>query len=265
MVQLFVYTVIGIGILYLLVCLGYYLFQEKIIFHPQKIAQDYVYQYAVPFEEFFLTTPDGASLNLLHAKADEAKGVVLYFHGNGAHLFELADMTAQFVKMGYDVLLMDYRSYGKSSGKLSEKILHQDARLCYDWLLDHYAPEEISIYGRSIGTGVATHLAAEVAQKRLVLEAPYFSLIDLGKYYTPFLPYRLLVRYPLLSGKYIKKVTAPVSIIHGVKDKTVPFASGKKLAEAAPNLAKLYELPLADHNDLHLFDGFYEALEDIFE
>ncbi|MGB0522766.1 MAG: alpha/beta hydrolase [Flammeovirgaceae bacterium] len=255
---------IGIAIIYLIICIGYYLFQEKIIFHPEKIAQDFNYQYPVPYEEHFLKTDDGVSINVVHAKTENASGVVLYFHGNAAHLYELGYVAGELASFGYDVLLMDYRSYGKSTGKLSEENLHKDARMCYNWLLEQYDPSQIIIYGRSIGTGVATKLASTVPHQKLVLESPYYSVIDLGQYYTPYLPYKLLVRYPLKSGEYIQKVTSPVFIIHGKEDKIVPFASGKKLAEATPNLGKFYELDYAGHNDLGQFDTYHKALADVF-
>jgi len=98
-----------------------------------------------------------------------------------------------------------------------------------------------------------------------VLESPYFSLIDLGKYYTPYLPYPLLVRYPLTSGVHIKKVNYPTFILHGKLDKIVPFASGKKLAEAAPHLVKFYQIEQAAHNDMPEFKAYFEALEEVFD
>ena len=262
--SLFLKILIGIAIIYLLICIGYYLFQEKIIFHPEKIPQNFQYQYPVPFEEHFLKTDDGVSINMVHCKIENPKGVVLYFHGNAAHLYELGFVAEELTSLGYDVLLMDYRSYGKSTGKLNEENLHKDAKMCYDWLLNKYEANQITIFGRSIGTGVATKLASTVTHQKLVLESPYFSVVDLGQYYTPYLPYPLLVRYPLKSGEHIQKVKAPVFIIHGKTDKIVPFASGKKLAEATPNLGKFYELEYAGHNDLVQFDSYHKALADVF-
>lgn len=255
---------IGIACIYLVICLAYYFFQEKIIFHPEKTPQDFQFQYPIPFEEHFLKTPDGASINAVHCKVENARGVVLYFHGNAAHIYELGAMAEHFTTYGYDVFILDYRSYGKSTGKLSEANLHKDAKMCYDWLRTHYEASEIVIYGRSIGSGIATRLASVAPHQKLVLESPYFSLIDLGKYYTPYLPYPLLVRYPLESGKHIKKVESPVFIIHGTTDTIVPFESGEKLAKAAPNLGKFYQLEGVGHNDLVQFDSYYQALDDVF-
>lgn len=257
---------IGIAVLYLLVCIGYYFFQEKIIFHPHQVPKDLKYEYPIPYQELFLNTPDGETLNAVYCPVDQPKGLVIYFHGNAAHLYELGYVAGIFSDLGYDLFMMDYRSYGKSSGQLSEENLHKDAELCYQWIVDNtnYKAEQISIYGRSIGSGVATRLASVTKQARLVLESPYYSVEDLGQYYTPFLPYKWLVRYPLRSGEYIKNVKSPVTILHGKKDTIVPFASGKKLSEAAPTLLEFYQIEEAGHNDMSQFEEFYLALSNTF-
>jgi len=260
----FVKLLVFVVIIYLLICLVYLVFQEKIIFHPQKLDNSYVYQYQVPFQEVNISTVDGAILNgVLCKHSAKAKGVILYFHGNASHVFDLGWLGEKFYNLGYDALIMDYRSYGKSTGKLSQSNLFADAELIYQKLLGDYNSSDIIIYGRSIGSGIAIHLASKVKCQKLILETPYASLVDLAGYYTPYLPYSLLVRYPLESDKYMQQVTVPVYIFHGDSDSIVPYASGQKLADSTPSLAEFVTIKGGEHNNLSEYPSFYENLERI--
>ena len=136
-----------------------YFFQEKLLFLPTKLEQDYKFQFNYPFEELFLKTDEEAVINAIHFKVKKPKGVILYFHGNAGDLSRWGNITEYFVDKDYDVLVMDYRTYGKSTGKLSEDAFYKDAQFCYDYLLKQYSEEDISLYGRSLGTGIASYLA----------------------------------------------------------------------------------------------------------
>ena len=133
--------------LYLMVGSLLYFFQEKMLFLPTVLAQDYEYQFDFPFEELFFDTEENAVINAIHFKLERPKGVVLFFHGNAGDLSRWGTLAEYFVKMQYDVLVMDYRTYGKSIGKLSEKALYHDVQYCYDHLKDRYNEDEITIYG----------------------------------------------------------------------------------------------------------------------
>ncbi len=259
--------VIVLAVLYALVCIAYYKYQEKIIFHPQKIGLDFVYDYPIPFEEFNLPTKNKDTLNAVICQQENPKGVIIYFHGNASHIFDLGWMAKQMYDLGYDILIYDYRSYGKSTGKLTEKTLFSDAKLMYDQLTEkyNYNSKDIIIYGRSIGSGIAVKLASVVEAKMLVLETPYASLLDLGKYYTPYLPYKKLMRFPLDSEKHIKKAKMPTYIFHGTADKIVPYASGKQLAEASPNLVEFISIEGANHNDFYDYPLYGEKIRAIFD
>ncbi|NOY48554.1 MAG: alpha/beta hydrolase, partial [Chlorobi bacterium] len=119
-------------IFYVMITTSLYFFQEKILFRPTVLTQDYKYNFSYPFEELFLKTEDDAVINALHFKARNSKGVILYFHGNAGDLSRWGTITEYFVSMNYDVLVMDYRTYGKSTGVLSEEALHKDAQMCYN-------------------------------------------------------------------------------------------------------------------------------------
>jgi len=137
-----------------------YFFQEKIIFLPSKLPQDYSYSFSEPFKEFNLAAKDGAKLNGLHFKRENPKGVILYFHGNAGDLARWGEIATFFAQKEYDIVVMDYRTYGKSTGKLSEDALFKDAQLFYDYTLDKYKEEDIIVYGRSLGASIATYTAS---------------------------------------------------------------------------------------------------------
>ncbi|MCA9748617.1 MAG: alpha/beta hydrolase, partial [Romboutsia sp.] len=146
----------------------------------------------------------------------------LYMHGNAGSLRDWGWIYKDFVARGYDILLIDYRTYGKSTGKLSEKNMHSDVTFIYDELKKDYQENQIIIYGRSIGTGMATHIASIRKPKGLVLETPYYSIIDIAKRIVPFLFLEPLLKYKFKSFKFLKTVECPIYFLHGTNDNVVP-------------------------------------------
>jgi len=249
---------------YILSIIMLYFLQEKLIFLPSQLPQDYAYSFALPHTEFNLETPDGAMLNGLHFKNTDSKGVILYFHGNAGDLSRWGEIALFFVEKQYDVVIMDYRSYGKSTGKLSPQALFDDAQLFYDYTLGHYQESNITLYGRSLGTGIATELASRNLPKQLVLETPFYSLVDVAKEMFPILPVSLFLKYKFPSFEYMQQVACPVGIFHGTSDSIVPFDSGKKLFEAIPNEQKtFYTVEGGGHNNLISFPQYHEGIKKV--
>lgn len=238
-------------------------FQESIIFLPTQLPQEYAYNFTTHFEELFLETDDGAKLNALHFKAENPKGVILYFHGNAGDLSRWGEITQGFTKHSYDVLVMDYRTYGKSNGKLSEQSLYSDAQLFYDYVNELYLENEIILYGRSLGCAFATKLASENNPKMLILESPFYNLKSIAKSRFPIVPINLLLRYHFENNKYIKEVDCKTIIIHGTADKVIPYNSGKKLFTCAnpKNGKQLVTIKDGGHNNLSQFEDFEKAIE----
>lgn len=243
-------------VLYLLLTAMLYFLQEKIIFLPSELPQDYVYSFSEPFEEFFLTTEDGAKLNGLHFKRENPKGAILYFHGNAGDLSRWGEIATFFAQKEYDVLVMDYRTYGKSTGKLSEAVLFKDAQLFYDYALENYNENNLIVYGRSLGCSIATHTASKNKPKKLVLETPFYNLLEVAKKRFPVLPVTWLLKYKFESNKYITKVSCPVSIFHGTEDAVVPYESGKKLFSLATSKKEFITIEGGGHNDLINFKAY---------
>lgn len=240
-----------------------YFFQEKLLFLPTKLEQDYKYQFSHDFEELFFETEPKASINAIHFKAKNTKGVILYFHGNAGDLSRWGKISEYFVGLDYDVLVMDYRTYGKSEGKLSEAAFYKDAQYCYDYLLKHYSENDITLYGRSLGTGIASYLALENNPKQLILETPYYSIEDVAKSRFPILPVKQLLKYKFPIYKYLPNANCNISIIHGTDDGVVPYESGKKLSEL--NIENLNFITVKDgnHNNLIEFETYHQTIKNI--
>ena len=157
---------------------------------------------------------------------------------------------------------MDYRTYGKSTGKLSEEAFYHDAQLFYDYLLKHYHETEITLYGRSLGTGIATYLASKNNPKRLILESPYYSMVDVGESRFPFLPVKPLLKYKFPTFQFIQNVSCPITMVHGTDDDIVPYNSAKKLFEVAPKTqTKFINVEGGNHNNLIDFEEFQNGIE----
>jgi len=241
-----------------------YFFQEKLIFLPTPLSQDYTFEFSHSFEELYLKSDDGAMINALHFKNDNPKGIILYFHGNSGNLSRWGEVTEFFVEKNYDVFVMDYRTYGKSTGKISELAFYKDAQMCYDYVLREYDESEISIYGRSLGTGIATYLASKNKPKQLILEAPFYSLIEVAKYRFPLIPVSKLLKYEFASYKYIQDISCPIAIFHGTHDTVVPYSSGEKLFKSIIQYQKsFFSINKGEHNNLIEFESYLDEIHKI--
>lgn len=244
-------------VLYLLLVVSSYFFQERLIFFPSKMPLHHEYEFCQTFEEFNLETEDGAKLNAVHIKNNSTKGVVLYFHGNSGNISHLGHVANLVTRKGYDAIFVDYRTYGKSTGKLSEKALNQDAQLFYEYCLKKYDENQIILYGRSFGTGIASRLAAKNNPCRLILESPFSSAVDLGNHRFPILPVSLLSEFRFPSTEYMKEIKCPIYIFHGTDDAVIPYKFAQKLYESIPGAGKeFFTIEGGGHNYLQDYEAF---------
>lgn len=240
-----------------------YFKQEVFIFHPYKLDRDYDYNFNLA-EEVWLTNSSNDSINALHFKTPQPKGVILYFHGNSGALDRWGGVAKDFRNLNYNVFIIDYPGFGKSTGKISEQILFRNARICYDYLLESYKPNEIIIYGRSIGSGVATQLASNVKAKALILESPFYRLDDLIGIWLKFLPGKILLKYPFRNDLHIQQVDYPVWIVHGTADRVVPLSSGIKLEKYLED-DQFIIVQNAGHNDIREYEEYHKMLRTILD
>ena len=181
-----IYIIAGYSVVMVLV----YLVQEKFIFKPENIKQDFVYKYDFPFKELFIDIEPGVRINGLHFYAKEPLGLILYFHGNTRSIKGWAKYAKDFYRYKYDVVLVDYRGFGKSTGRRSEKEMLNDMQVVYDTLAVQYHENQILVYGRSLGSGFATKIACENSPRYLILDAPYYSFRKAVQRFIPILPMR---------------------------------------------------------------------------
>jgi len=245
------------------IVLFYFLLQERFIFLRIRTRQGHQYRYRTDFEERWLSTADGARLHALYFKAAKPRGVLIYFHGNAGSLRRWGRFSARFTALGYDVLMPDPRGYGKSRGRSSQTALIADAGLWYDSLLTQWTEADIVLYGRSMGSALATPVAAHRSPRLLLLETPFANLIDVARSYLPILPYRVLLRYPFRNDEAMVRVRCPVYIFHGKRDPVVPYTSALKLYARVPSSVQreLFTFPKGHHSDLERFPRFHRIQE----
>ncbi|MFC6268536.1 alpha/beta hydrolase [Frigoriflavimonas asaccharolytica] len=247
--------------------------QEKVVFLPIKLDSNYEYFFDKNFKELNFETSNNGNINALHFTVENSKGVILYFHGNAGNLVRWGKEASAFTDFRYDILVMDYRSYGKSTGPKSEKILFEDAQFCYDYLKKIYRENQIIVYGISLGGAFAAKIASENSPKKVILECTFCNLQDMAARWIPEYATQKIkpkMTYIFESDKYIQKIKVPLYIFHGTKDVVVPIESGKKLFEnfekSQPQIEKKFiEIENGNHSDLHTFDLYQREMKTILE
>ncbi|WP_370088604.1 alpha/beta hydrolase [Ekhidna sp.] len=240
-----------------------YFLQEQFIFLPESLDQDYEYSFEQNFEEHNLEMEDGAKINLLHFTLPESKELIVYFHGNAGSLARWGEVVSPFVDLGYEVLIVDYRGYGKSTGKRSQVRMLHDADAIYEFAKTKETEDRIILFGRSLGSGFASYLAGKNNPKKLILETPFYSLREVAGSLIPIYPTGFLLKYQLPNFQYLEKVETPIYIFHGDQDEIVPFASGKRLYETLGENAKFITIEGGHHNDLSAFDAYWAEMEKV--
>ena len=201
-------------------------------------------------EEVLLTTADGEKVIVWHVSPRGDHAVVLYFHGNGDTLAGLAGHFREITQDGTGLVALSYRGYAGSSGRPSEQGLWLDADAAYAFALARYDAERIVVWGFSLGSGVATALAADHPIGKLVLEAPFTSITDVAAAAFPFLPVRLLISDRFRSDQRIARVRAPLLIMHGDQDITISIELSRRLFTLANQPKQFVAFPGGGHNDL---------------
>lgn len=249
-------------ILYALILIMMYFFQEKIIFKPTTLPQNYVFTIDVPFEEIYLNGTENGKIHSLLLKSESSKGLIVYYHGNRAGLERWSKIVTYFVRKNYDVLVMDYRGYGKSTGKRTEEILYKDAQLVYNYAKTIYPEEKISVYGRSLGSGLATYIGSKNSPHQLILETPYHSFVDVVRSWFKLVP-KFLMNYQMNSYQYIKNVKCKTTIFHGTEDKVVPLSSAQKLFKEASQSKEFILIETAHHSNIGEFEKYHQKINEI--
>lgn len=161
--------------------------------------------------------------------------------------------------------MVDYRGFGKSTGKRTESDLLNDSQFVYDILRARHPEDHILVYGRSIGSGFATRLASDNTPRYLILDAPYYSFARVVKRFLPILPLRWVLRYHLRTDLWIKKVRCHTYIIHGTKDMLIPIRHSEHLQKLNPRRITLIRIEGGRHNNLPSFPEYHAFIRDILQ
>jgi fermentation-respiration switch protein FrsA (DUF1100 family) len=213
------------------------------------------------FQDLVLTTPDGEHLVAWWKPPQPGKALILYFHGNGGSLWNGRLRAQALTASGRGLLMISYRGYSGSTGSPTEVGLHTDARTAHDWVRQSYEASRLVAYGESLGTGVAVRLASEQPLAGLILDAPYTSTADVASLIYWYVPVSWLMLDQFRSLDIIQKVKAPILILHGTDDRTIPFAFGARLFEAAPEPKRFVRIEGGSHTR-NLEQGGMAAVEE---
>jgi pimeloyl-ACP methyl ester carboxylesterase len=250
-------------IFYVLICVGLYFFQEKLLFFPDKLSKDYKFSFTQTFDEINIATKDGKLLNGLLFKADSVKGLVFYLHGNAGSLSSWGDVAKRYTDLHYSVFILDYPGYRKSEGAIENKIQLFDAiQTAYNEMKKRFHEDSIVVLGYSVGTGPAAHLAATNHPKLLILQAPYYSLTDMMRHTYPIIP-TFLLKYKFQTNEYLKDCKMPVVIFHGDRDEVIYYGSSLKLKNEMKTGDTLITLHGQGHNGLTDNPDYISAIQTI--
>jgi uncharacterized protein len=241
-VLLFIY--VGLGVIL-------YCAQRSMMYFPETIHTPPAQAGLPEAEEITLTASDGVHIVGWHVAPRDGKPVILYFHGNGGALHYRVERFHHLIKEGLGLVAIEYRGYGGSEGSPSEAGLIADAEAAYAFAAGRYPPEQLVVWGESLGTGLAVDLAANKPVGRVILEAPFTSAAAVAARQYWFMPVRLLMKDQFRSDERIESVTAPVLILHGLNDRVVPYAMGERM----------FDLVKSNKHIVRFLDGGHEDLD----
>jgi hypothetical protein len=249
-------------LVYLVGALLIYFFQETLIFRSRALPASHQFDSSLPHREIIVAVNKQDTLHAVLYRPDSGaiRGLVLYFHGNRQNIGWYEKFVPYFTQLGYEVLMPDYPGYGKSKGKITEQKLYEWATLTYQIARKRYAADSLTIYGKSLGTGIAAQLASRRDCKHLILETPYYRFSDVLQRFLPLYPMNLLLRYQLPTYQYLPLVSAPITLLHGTKDGIISFAQSQKLSALFKPQDKLVVVEGGSHNDLYRFSKTTEWL-----
>jgi pimeloyl-ACP methyl ester carboxylesterase len=254
-----------IAIIYIIGGVALYFLQDYILFHPVSLKKDHNYDFPEKHKDINIPINESSNLNVVQFFSTDTvtKGVVLYFHGNKKNISWYAKYPPYFTKHGYEVWIIDYPGFGKSTGKFTERNLYNWANYLYDFARKRFSSDSIIIYGKSMGTGIAAHLASIQPCKRLILETPYYDFPSLIKQYFPIYPVDWMLHYKMPTYEYIQNVQAPITIFHGTDDDVIRYSNAEKLKKFLKPADEFVTIKDGEHNDLFKFKETVDKLDSV--
>ncbi|TNF90387.1 MAG: alpha/beta hydrolase [Gammaproteobacteria bacterium] len=245
--------------IYLALVAFVYFFQSRLIYYPNMPGRSLV---ATPqiigleFEDVQLVTKDGIKLHGWFIPARQARGTVLFFHGNAGNISHRLDSIDIFNRLGLNVFILDYRGYGHSEGRVTEAGTYRDAEAGWNYLIQTRGlkPARIIVFGRSLGASIAAWLASKHEPAALILESSFSSVVSMAKRIYPIFPVRWLTYFKYDTRRYVANTTCPVLVVHSKNDEIIPYAEGREVFEAAPGARQFLQIR-GGHNDGFLVSG----------
>jgi uncharacterized protein len=254
-----------ISIVYVLGGIALYFLQDYILFHPVSLKREHNYIFPEPHNDINIPLNEKDTLNLVDFASTDTvvRGVVLYFHGNKRNISWYAKYIPYFTRHGYQVLMIDYPGYGKSTGKLTERKLYDWALQVYRIAIKRFAADSIIIYGKSMGTGIAAQLASTRDCRRLILETPYYDFPSVVSHYLPIYPVRWMLHYQIPTYQFLQNVRAPVTIFHGTEDWIVRYKNSKRLIPYLKPIDEMVTIKGGSHNNLFTYSETVKKLDSL--
>ena len=230
-----------------------YLSQSRMLYYPDmpsRVLQGSPADIGLAYDTVWLMAGDGTRLHAWFVPATTARGTLLFNHGNAGNIGDRLDSISLFHSLGLNVLIFDYRGFGESEGKPSEQGTYLDAKAAWDYLLEErmISPQEIIIFGRSLGAAMAADLASQNLSAGVILESTFTSVPDMAASLYPWLPVRWLSRYQYNNLDKVDRITSPLLVMHSRADEIIPFAHGERLFAHANEPKQFLELN-GGHND----------------
>ena len=255
------------GMLYGAICAYVFFMQARLIYYPHLPSRELTTSPAdigLEYESITITTSDDVGLHGWFVPADKARGVLLFFHGNAGNISHRLELLEIFHNLGLSSLIIDYRGYGQSQGKVTEQGTYLDAEAAWQYLTKGRSipAENIVIFGMSLGGPIAANLAARQQPGGLIIGSSFTSVPDMGAHLYPILPVRLLSRFRYDTRASLASVSCPVLVIHSPDDEIIPYKNGTRLFEAAKEPKSFLEIH-GNHNEGFLASGklYIEGLD----
>ena len=244
MVRLLITVLLVMLAVYIIILLLLYFSQTRLLFYPMKVLETDPGEIGLKYETVSFQTKDQIIISAWYLPCPDADKVLLFCHGNAGNISHRLDSLKIFHQLGLNVLIFDYRGYGRSGGRVSETGTYLDVQSAWAYLRETrgFRSEDIILFGRSLGGAIAAQMAGQTKAAALIIESSFTSVPDLAVKIYPFLPVRLICRYKYPTIEYISRVKCPVLIVHSLDDELIPFINAQKLYTAAPKGTKLLKI-----------------------
>ena len=250
--------VIAVGV-YIIFAVYLFIFQSRYVYYPKLVlpilAADPSH-IGLPFENISFETSDGLKLSGWFIPKENSRGVLLFCHGNAGNIGHRLESIQLFNRLGLEIFIFDYRGYGESEGKPTEKGTYQDAEAAWRYIVKvrQVDPDNVLVFGRSLGGGIASWIASKYTPGALILESTFTSLTDIAAARYWFIPIKFLMRLKYDTAEHLRKANCPTLIVHSHDDEEIPFIHGQRLFKIASEPKKLLEIA-GTHNEGFITSG----------